>query len=271
MMAACQPCLLNALGAKGVVSVPFRTARRAAGPVHHPSQFTIKSGGVCQIAEARRSMAVSRVSGSSEINPYSQRQGEPEREQSALAAALNWAPQLSSQQEAACASIAAFISFLIWAFSRPATIQPIYAFGIACVFLGVFWLARCAFLEDYYQAKGRVVTELGDPDSKFPLLEGLRVHAKSYLTQALPTGPLQSKQSKIKEQQDHSSSSSSSSGSGSCVPLGLVLQEQLLVVIWCFVGVQPKLSCSRFANGLGRLGGREVHHKAPLLFSKPLF
>ncbi|KAF5841299.1 Alpha/Beta hydrolase protein [Dunaliella salina] len=223
-MAACEPCLLKTFGAKGAVSVPLRPAKVGAGtvPKHPPKLFTIKPGGIRQgrTGATRRSMTVSRLSGSSSaaINPP---QGEPDR-QSALSAALNWAPQLSSQQEAACASIAAFISFLVWAFSRPATIQPLYALGIACVFLGTFWLARCAFLEDQYQAKGRLVTDLGDFDSRFPLLEGLRVHAKSCLAQAfLPMEPQRSVQPETEQRNISSSSSSNSSSSASAKLLAL--------------------------------------------------
>ncbi len=72
------------------------------------------------------------------------------RQGGSLAAALNWAPRLKPQEEAACVAAAITSAGLAWWLTRSAGVC-LPAFAIACLFAGVLITARSSILEGYYQ------------------------------------------------------------------------------------------------------------------------
>lgn len=76
---------------------------------------------------------------------------EQDKADAQLAAALAWTPTLTLAQEAACATASVAAASLMWLCTKPSSVSPPYALGMAAFFAAVLWLLRSSLLEGMYQ------------------------------------------------------------------------------------------------------------------------
>jgi len=101
---------------------------------------------------------------------------------------LDWKPKLSGTQGVITWAVPITVCCLVYFFTAPAGLSIPYGTCIGVLFGLLLVFVRSIFMEAMYKAKEHMVTELGDPDSKFTTLENLLVHVKT--KEGKDVGPL---------------------------------------------------------------------------------
>ncbi|KAL4422443.1 hypothetical protein ABPG75_008640 [Micractinium tetrahymenae] len=106
----------------------------------------------------------------------------------ALAAALEWRPQLGAAEDWACLLGSATVCTVVYALTAPATVQPLYAACMGLLYLLLVAASRTWLVERQYRAIQRSEQELAGSDSRFLAVHGIQLHYKRRTPAVLPAG-----------------------------------------------------------------------------------